>query len=57
MILGHYRHSCRQLEALHENLKDRTTRRAHTFFFVTFGLLVAGNRSLMLTDRERAATA
>ena len=56
-LLGHYRHSLPgNWKLYHENLKDPYHATLLHTFLVTFGLLVAGNRSLMLTDRA-AATA
>src|SRR6266545_547073 len=50
-ILGHYRHSLPgNWKLYHENLKDPYHATLLHTFLVTFGLLVAGNRSLMLTD-------
>jgi apoptosis-inducing factor 3 len=51
-ILGHYRHSLPgNWKLYHENLKDPYHATLLHTFLVTFGLLVAGNRSLMLTDK------
>jgi apoptosis-inducing factor 3 len=51
-VLGHYRHSLPgNWKLYHENLKDPYHATLLHTFLVTFGLLVAGNRSLMLTDR------
>jgi anthranilate 1,2-dioxygenase large subunit len=50
-ILGHYRHSLSgNWKLYHENLKDPYHATLLHTFLVTFGLLVAGNKSLMLTD-------
>ena len=50
-ILGHYRHSLPgNWKLYHENLKDPYHATLLHTFLVTFGLLVAGNQSLMLTD-------
>jgi phenylpropionate dioxygenase-like ring-hydroxylating dioxygenase large terminal subunit len=50
-VLGHYRHSLPgNWKLYHENLKDPYHATLLHTFLVTFGLLVAGNRSLMLTD-------
>jgi apoptosis-inducing factor 3 len=50
-LLGHYRHSLPgNWKLYHENLKDPYHATLLHTFLVTFGLLVAGNRSLMLTD-------
>ena len=50
-ILGHYRHSLPgNWKLYHENLKDPYHATLLHTFLVTFGLLVAGNKSLMLTD-------
>jgi len=50
-VLGHYRHSLPGNWKLYfENLKDPYHATLLHTFLVTFGLLVAGNRSLMLTD-------
>jgi len=52
-VLGHYRHSLPgNWKLYHENLKDPYHATLLHTFLVTFGLLVAGNRSLMLTDRS-----
>ena len=57
-VLGHYRHSLPgNWKLYHENLKDPYHATLLHTFLVTFGLLVAGNRSLMLTDAKRAGTA
>jgi anthranilate 1,2-dioxygenase large subunit len=51
VILGHYRHSLPgNWKLYHENLKDPYHATLLHTFLVTFGLLVAGNKSLMLTD-------
>ena len=50
-MLGHYRHSLPgNWKLYHENLKDPYHATLLHTFLVTFGLMVAGNRSLMLTD-------
>ena len=50
-MLGHYRHSLPgNWKLYHENLKDPYHATLLHTFLVTFGLLVAGNRSLMLAD-------
>src|SRR6202047_3908675 len=50
-VLGHYRHSLPANWKLYlENLKDPYHATLLHTFLVTFGLLVAGNRSLMLAD-------
>jgi anthranilate 1,2-dioxygenase large subunit len=50
-VLGHYRHSLPgNWKLYHENLKDPYHATLLHTFLVTFGLLVAGARSLMLTD-------
>ena len=55
-VLGHYRHSLPgNWKLYHENLKDPYHATLLHTFLVTFGLLVAGNRSLMLTDAQRPA--
>ena len=55
-VLGHYRHSLPgNWKLYHENLKDPYHATLLHTFLVTFGLLVAGNRSLMLTDEQRPA--
>jgi apoptosis-inducing factor 3 len=52
-LLGHYRHSLPgNWKLYHENLKDPYHATLLHTFLVTFGLLVAGNRSLMLTDKS-----
>ena len=52
-VLGHYRHSLPgNWKLYHENLKDPYHATLLHTFLVTFGLLVAGNRSLMLTDQS-----
>ena len=52
-VLGHYRHSLPgNWKLYHENLKDPYHATLLHTFLVTFGLLVAGNRSQMLTDRS-----
>ena len=54
-LLGYYRHSLPgNWKIYHENLKDPYHATLLHTFLVTFGLLVAGNRSLMLTDRRAA---
>ncbi len=51
VILGHYRHSLPgNWKLYHENLKDPYHATLLHTFLVTFGLLVAGNKSLMLAD-------
>ena len=51
VVLGHYRHSLPgNWKLYHENLKDPYHATLLHSFLVTFGLLVAGNRSLMLAD-------
>jgi phenylpropionate dioxygenase-like ring-hydroxylating dioxygenase large terminal subunit len=51
VILGHYRHSLPgNWKLYHENLKDPYHATLLHTFLVTFGLLVAGNKSLMLSD-------
>ncbi|MCK9917765.1 FAD-dependent oxidoreductase [Microbacteriaceae bacterium K1510] len=51
MLLGHYRHTLPgNWKLYHENLKDPYHATLLHTFLVTFGLLVAGNRSLMLAD-------
>jgi apoptosis-inducing factor 3 len=53
VVLGHYRHSLPgNWKLYHENLKDPYHATLLHTFLVTFGLLVAGNRSLMLTDES-----
>ena len=50
-VLGHYRHSLPgNWKLYHENLKDPYHATLLHTFLVTFGLLVAGNRSLMIAD-------
>ncbi len=50
-LLGHYRHSLPgNWKLYHENLKDPYHATLLHTFLVTFGLLVAGNKSQMLTD-------
>ena len=50
-LLGHYRHSLPgNWKLYHENLKDPYHATLLHTFLVTFGLLVAGNKSLMLMD-------
>jgi len=50
-VLGHYRHTLPgNWKLYHENLKDPYHATLLHTFLVTFGLMVAGNRSLMLTD-------
>src|SRR6201986_3794608 len=50
-VLGHYRHSLPgNWKLYHENLKDPYHATLLHPFLVTFGLLVAGNKSLMLAD-------
>jgi anthranilate 1,2-dioxygenase large subunit len=50
-ILGHYRHTLPgNWKLYHENLKDPYHATLLHTFLVTFGLLVAGNKSLMLVD-------
>jgi anthranilate 1,2-dioxygenase large subunit len=50
-LLGYYRHSLPgNWKLYHENLKDPYHATLLHTFLVTFGLLVAGNRSLMLAD-------
>jgi len=52
-VLGHYRHSLPgNWKLYHENLKDPYHATLLHTFLVTFGLLVVGNRSLMLTDKS-----
>ncbi len=52
-VLGHYRHSLPgNWKLYHENLKDPYHATLLHTFLVTFGLLVAGNRSLMLADKS-----
>ena len=53
VVLGHYRHSLPgNWKLYHENLKDPYHATLLHTFLVTFGLLVAGNRSLMLVDKS-----
>jgi apoptosis-inducing factor 3 len=50
-VLGHYRHSLPgNWKLYHENLRDPYHATLLHTFLVTFGLLVVGNRSLMLSD-------
>jgi phenylpropionate dioxygenase-like ring-hydroxylating dioxygenase large terminal subunit len=50
-LLGYYRHTLpANWKLYHENLKDPYHATLLHTFLVTFGLLVAGNRSLMLAD-------
>jgi apoptosis-inducing factor 3 len=50
-VLGHYRHSLPgNWKLYHENLKDPYHATLLHSFLVNFGLLVAGNRSMMLAD-------
>jgi len=50
-LLGYYRHTLPgNWKLYHENLKDPYHATLLHTFLVTFGLLVAGNRSLMLVD-------
>ena len=50
-VLGHYRHSLPgNWKLYHENLKDPYHATLLHTFLVTFGLLVVGNRSMMLAD-------
>jgi apoptosis-inducing factor 3 len=50
-VLGHYRHSLPgNWKLYHENLKDPYHATLLHTFLVTFGLLVAGNKSLMIAD-------
>lgn len=50
-LLGYYRHTLPgNWKLYHENLKDPYHATLLHTFLVTFGLLVAGNKSLMLTD-------
>jgi phenylpropionate dioxygenase-like ring-hydroxylating dioxygenase large terminal subunit len=52
-LLGHFRHSLPgNWKLYHENLKDPYHATLLHKFLVTFGLLVAGNRSMMLTDKS-----
>jgi phenylpropionate dioxygenase-like ring-hydroxylating dioxygenase large terminal subunit len=52
-ILGHYRHSLPgNWKLYHENLKDPYHATLLHTFLVTFGLMVAGNKSLMLADES-----
>jgi anthranilate 1,2-dioxygenase large subunit len=52
-VLGHYRHSLPgNWKLYHENLKDPYHATLLHTFLVTFGLLVAGNKSLMLADKS-----
>jgi len=51
VLLGYYRHTLPgNWKLYHENLKDPYHATLLHTFLVTFGLLVAGNRSLMLAD-------
>lgn len=51
VILGHYRHTLPgNWKLYHENLKDPYHATLLHTFLVTFGLMVAGNKSLMLAD-------
>jgi len=51
VVLGHYRHTLPgNWKLYHENLRDPYHATLLHTFLVTFGLLVAGNKSLMLTD-------
>jgi anthranilate 1,2-dioxygenase large subunit len=50
-VLGHYRHSLPgNWKLYHENLKDPYHATLLHAFLVTFGLLVAGNKSAMIAD-------
>jgi anthranilate 1,2-dioxygenase large subunit len=50
-LLGHYRHTLMgNWKLYHENLKDPYHATLLHTFLVTFGLMVAGNKSLMLAD-------
>ncbi|MDB5592102.1 FAD-dependent oxidoreductase [Enterovirga sp.] len=50
-VLGHYRHTLPgNWKLYHENLKDPYHATLLHTFLVTFGLLVAGNKSMMLAD-------
>lgn len=50
-VLGHYRHTLPgNWKLYHENLKDPYHATLLHTFLVTFGLLVAGNKSLMIAD-------
>jgi anthranilate 1,2-dioxygenase large subunit len=52
-VLGYYRHSLPgNWKLYHENLKDPYHATLLHTFLVTFGLLVVGNRSMMLTDES-----
>jgi apoptosis-inducing factor 3 len=52
-VLGYYRHSLLgNWKLYHENLKDPYHATLLHTFLVTFGLLVVGNRSLMLADKS-----
>ena len=52
-VLGHYRHSLPgNWKLYHENLKDPYHATLLHTFLVTFGLMVVGNRSLMLADKS-----
>ena len=52
-VLGHYRHTLLgNWKLYHENLKDPYHATLLHTFLVTFGLLVVGNRSLMLADKS-----
>ncbi len=51
VVLGHYRHTLPgNWKLYHENLKDPYHATLLHTFLVAFGLLVAGNKSLMLAD-------
>ncbi|WP_407174772.1 FAD-dependent oxidoreductase [Bradyrhizobium sp. STM 3562] len=51
MVLGHYRHTLPgNWKLYHENLKDPYHATLLHTFLVTFGLLVAGNKSSMIAD-------
>jgi phenylpropionate dioxygenase-like ring-hydroxylating dioxygenase large terminal subunit len=52
-VLGHYRHSLPgNWKLYHENLKDPYHATLLHTFLVSFGLMVAGNKSLMLADES-----
>jgi apoptosis-inducing factor 3 len=52
-VLGHYRHTLPgNWKLYHENLKDPYHATLLHTFLVTFGLLVAGNKSIMLCDEQ-----
>jgi anthranilate 1,2-dioxygenase large subunit len=52
-VLGHYRHTLPgNWKLYHENLKDPYHATLLHTFLVTFGLMVVGNRSLMLVDQS-----